>query len=89
MHGRQSERLCPSCKAGTLQRVKRKGLLLRVPRSKSYQCPKCRGNFVNVLDLFTFRVRQFPGKKEIAVIAVGVISAIYLSYRVVVAMYVD
>jgi hypothetical protein len=42
-----------------------------------------------VLDLFTFQIRRTPGKKELAVTAVAVIATIYLSYKLVIAMYTE
>jgi hypothetical protein len=42
-----------------------------------------------LLDLFTFRTRKAPGKKELAVTAVAIIATIYLSYKLVIAMYTE
>ncbi len=84
-----SARPCPICKIGELQRIKRKGLAVWVPRSRRYQCTKCRVKFLTVLDLFTFRVRKAPGKKELAVTTLAIIATIYLSYKLVIAMYTE
>ncbi len=84
-----SARPCPVCKVGELQHIKRKGLALWIPRSRRYQCTKCRGKFLRVLDLFTFRIRKAPGKKQLAVTAVAIITTIYLSYKLVIAMYTE
>ncbi len=84
-----SARPCPICKIGELQRIKRKGLAIWIPHSRRYQCPKCRVKFLRVLDLFTFRIRKAPGKKELAVTAVTIMATIYLSYKLVIAMYTE
>ena len=84
-----SEMPCPVCEGAELQRIKRKGLALWIPRSRRYHCAKCRGKFVRVLDLFTFRIRKSPGKKQLAVTAVAIITTIYLSYKLVIAMYME
>ncbi|MGO9371993.1 MAG: hypothetical protein ACLQBD_07805 [Syntrophobacteraceae bacterium] len=84
-----SARTCPVCRDGELQRIKRKGLAIWIPRSRRYHCTKCRGKFLRVLDLFTFRIRKAPGKKQLAVTAVAIITTIYLSYKLVIAMYTE
>ncbi len=80
---------CPVCKDGELQRIKRKGLALWLPCSRRYHCAKCRSKFLRVLDLFTFRIRKTPGKKQLAVTAFAIITTIYLSYKLVIAMYME
>jgi transposase-like protein len=87
--GSHSAMHCPICKIGELQRIKRKGLAVWIPRSRRYQCTKCRVKFLRVLDLFTFRIRKAPGKKELAITTVGIIATIYLSYKLVIAMYTE
>ncbi len=80
---------CPVCKVGELQRTKRKGFVRWIPRSKSYECPKCRGKFLSVLELCTFRIRKAPQKKELAIISVAIITTVYLSIKLAVKLYAE
>ncbi len=85
-------RPCPACKAGNLERIKRKGLLAWIPKSRHYQCTGCRSKFLLLLNRFIFRIGQVPGPIEIAVTAlmiIATISTIYFACKLVVGLFPD
>ncbi|GEM_PF-4806837 len=87
--GSHSGRPCPTCKVGTLERIRRKGLLALIPKSKNYQCARCRSKFLLLAGRYIFRIGKIPSIIQIVLTALIIIATIYFSWKLAIHLYLS